>query len=210
MLFFLCRSVVNLDYHFRPIWVTNIVSCVFPSGQLSVVFLSLLQAWELAVDPRISIGKKMSTPKNKMIRSNSNVIVLYEVKNWQNWKMQGCFMQFLRLIFVKKLQGALPPDPHGGVAPWTPTGGVAPWTPTGGLLRPQPPTFQLTFPFLIPIPVIGCRDLWRLAMEKLQCYCIDPVDLILSSTCLHLNSDAFWPFVLQTFLYFLVLWGRDF
>ena len=33
--------------------------------------------------------------------------------------MQGCFMQFLRLIFVKKLQA---------------------------------PTFQLTFPFLIPMP----------------------------------------------------------
>ena len=43
-------------------------------------------------------------------------------------------MQFLRLIFVKKLQlqGASPLDPH-----WGPS--VA-------------PTFQLTFPFLIPMP----------------------------------------------------------
>ena len=27
-------------------------------------------------------------------------MVLHEVKNWQNWKMQGRFMQFLRLIFT--------------------------------------------------------------------------------------------------------------
>ena len=72
-------------------------------------------------------------------------MVLHQVKNW---KMQGCFMQFLHLIFVKKfqlqLQGTSPPDPHRGRCPWTPT---------GGLLRPQAPTFQLTFPFLIPMPV---------------------------------------------------------
>ena len=53
-------------------------------------------------------------------------------------------MQFLRLIFVKKLQG---------FRPLTPTRGVAPWIPTEGLLRPPGPTFQLTFPFLIPMPV---------------------------------------------------------
>ena len=41
-------------------------------------------------------------------------------------------MQFLRLIFVRKLQGALPPDPH--------------WGPSAA------PSFQLTFPFLIPMP----------------------------------------------------------
>ena len=52
----------------------------------------------------VALEKKMSTPKNKMVRSNLNVMVLHQVKNWQNWKMQGCFMQFLRLIFVKKLQ----------------------------------------------------------------------------------------------------------
>ena len=51
-------------------------------------------------------------------------MVLRQVKNWQNWKMQGCFMQFLRLLFVEKLQ-----------------------------LQPQAPTFQLTFLFLIPMPV---------------------------------------------------------
>ena len=89
------------------------------------------QAWELAADPRISVGKKKSAPKNKTVRSNLMVMVLHQVRNWQNWKMQGCCMQFLRLIFVKKLQlqlqGSSPPDP-------------------------QAPTFQLTFPFLIPMP----------------------------------------------------------
>ena len=56
-------------------------------------------------------------------------MVLHQVKNWQNWKMQGCFMQFLHLIFVKKLQlqGALPPGP-----------------PLGTCCNPQVPTFQLT------------------------------------------------------------------
>ena len=49
-------------------------------------------------------------------------MVLHQVKHWQNWKMQGCFMQFLRLIFVKKLQlqGAKPPDPHQGCCPLDP------------------------------------------------------------------------------------------
>ena len=47
-----------------------------------------------------------------------------KVKNWQNWKMQGCFMQLLRPVFVKQLQ----------------------------LQGAQAPTFQLTFPFLIPMP----------------------------------------------------------
>ena len=55
--------------------------------------------------------RKMSAPKHKTVRSNQNVMVLHQVKNWQNWKMQGCFMQFLRLIFVKKLQ-LRPLDPH--------------------------------------------------------------------------------------------------
>ena len=66
-------------------------------------------------------------------------MVLHQVKNWQNWKMQGCFMQFLRLIFVRKLQGALPPDP---------TRGVAPWIPTGGLLWPPGPHFSADFSIL--------------------------------------------------------------
>ena len=55
-------------------------------------------------------------------------MVLHQVKNW---KMQGCFMQFLSLISVKKLQLKLQ-----GASP-----------------DPQAPTFQLTFPFLIPMPV---------------------------------------------------------
>ena len=48
-------------------------------------------------------------------------------------------MQFLRLIFVKKLQlqGASPPDPDRGRYPLAPQ---------------KAPTFQLTFPFLIPMP----------------------------------------------------------
>ena len=57
--------------------------------------------------------RKMSAPKNKTVRSNQNVMVLHQVKNWQNWKMQDCFMQFLRLIFVKKLQ-LRPQDPNCG------------------------------------------------------------------------------------------------
>ena len=60
--------------------------------------------------------------------------------------MQGCFMQFLHLIFVKKLQGALPPDPNWGHCPLDP--------PLGTFCGPQAPTFQLTFPFLIPMPVV--------------------------------------------------------
>ena len=47
-------------------------------------------------------------------------------------------MQFLRLIFVKKLQGALPPGP-----------------PLEAAEGAQAPTFQLTFPFLIPMPVFN-------------------------------------------------------
>ena len=66
-------------------------------------------------------------------------MVLHQVKNWQNWKMQGCFMQFLHLIFVKKLEGASPRDPI-----W----GVAPWTPTGGLLQPPGPHFSADFSIL--------------------------------------------------------------
>ena len=56
-------------------------------------------------------------------------------------KMQGCFMQFLRLIFVKKLQlqGASPPDPHRVCCPWTPT---------EGLLRPPGPHFSADFSIL--------------------------------------------------------------
>ena len=68
--------------------------------------------------------RKTSAPKNKTVRSNQNVVVLHQVKNWQNWKMQGCFMQFLRLVFVKKLQlqlqGVSPPDPHRGCCPLDP------------------------------------------------------------------------------------------
>ena len=56
-------------------------------------------------------------------------MVLHQVKNWQNWKMQGCFVQFLRLIFVKKLQ-------------------LRPLTPTGGLLRPPDPHFSADFSIL--------------------------------------------------------------
>ena len=61
--------------------------------------------------------RKMSAPQNKTVRPNQNVMVLHQVKNWQNWKTQGCFMPFLRLVFVKKLQlqGASPstaPSPH--------------------------------------------------------------------------------------------------
>ena len=47
-------------------------------------------------------------------------MVLHQVKNWQNWKIQGCFMQFLRLIFVRKLQGASPSDPHWECCPLDP------------------------------------------------------------------------------------------
>ena len=50
-------------------------------------------------------------------------------------------MQFLRLIFVKKLQGASPPDSTGG-------GGGALWTPTEGLLRPPAPHFSADFSIL--------------------------------------------------------------
>ena len=67
-------------------------------------------------------------------------MVLHKVKHWQNWKVQGCFMQFLHLIFVKKLQGASPP--------LTPTGAVAPWTPTGGRRRPPGPHFSADFSIL--------------------------------------------------------------
>ena len=45
-------------------------------------------------------------------------------------------MQFLRLIFVKKLQLQLQ-----GV-------GIAPWTPTGGRLRPPGPHFSADFSIL--------------------------------------------------------------
>ena len=90
---------------------------------------------------RFPLGKKKKpAPKNKMVRSNWNGMVLHQVKNWQNWKMQGCFMQFLGLIFVKKLQLQL----H----PLTPTGGIAPWTSTGGLLRPPGPHFSADFSIL--------------------------------------------------------------
>ena len=58
-------------------------------------------------------------------------------------------MQFLRLIFVKKLQGALPPDPHWGRCPLDPH-----WGPSA---VPPAPTFQLTFPFLIPMPEGLCQ-----------------------------------------------------
>ena len=93
--------------------------------------------------------KKKSAPKNERVRSNWNVIVLHQVKNWQNWKMQDCFMQFLRLIFVKKLQlqGALPPDSHQEYCPLEPL--------RGAFCGPQAPTFQLTFPFFIPMPGHG-------------------------------------------------------
>ena len=56
-------------------------------------------------------------------------------------------MQFLRLIFVRKLQGASPPDPHRGRCPLHPH-----WGPSAA---PKAPTFQLTFPFLIPMPDIA-------------------------------------------------------
>ena len=73
--------------------------------------------------------RKMSAPKNKTVRSNQNVMVLHQVQNWQNWKMQGCFMQFLHLIFVKKLQ-------------------LRPLTPTRGFLRPPDPHFSADFSIL--------------------------------------------------------------
>ena len=73
--------------------------------------------------------RKMSAPKHQTVGSNQNVMVLHQVKNWQNWKMQGCFMQFLRLIFVKKLQ-------------------LCPLTPTRGLLQPPDPHFSADFSLL--------------------------------------------------------------
>ena len=82
----------------------------------------------MAADPRISVGKNKCLPQK--IKQSAE-------KKFRK-KMQGCFMQFLHLIFVKKLQlqGALPPDPH-----W----GCCPWTPTGGLLRPPGPHFSADF-----------------------------------------------------------------
>ena len=64
-------------------------------------------------------------------------------------------MQFLRLIFVKKLQlqGALPPDP-----------------PLGAFCGPQAPTFQLTFPFLIPMPAMGLIHVNVVLNLKIQIY----------------------------------------
>ena len=55
--------------------------------------------------------------------------------------MQGCFMQFLRLIFVKKLQlqGSSPPGPHQGRCPLDPH-----W----GLLRPPGPHLSADFSIL--------------------------------------------------------------
>ena len=90
--------------------------------------------------PRISVGKNKCPPKK----------IKWSTEKKFRKKMQGCFMQFLLLIFVKKLQlqGASPPDPHLGHCPWTPTGGVAPWTPTGGLLRPPGPHFSADFSIL--------------------------------------------------------------
>ena len=73
-------------------------------------------------------------------------MVLHQVKNWQNWKMQGCFMQFLRLIFVKKLQiqlqGASPPHPHRGRCPLDPH-----WGPSAAPCPPPhpPPPFSADF-----------------------------------------------------------------
>ena len=83
-------------------------------------------------------------------------MVLHQVKNWQNWKLQGCFMQFLRLIFVKKLQGASLPDPHRGRCPldphWglsaAPPGALPPGPPLGGFLRPPGPHFSADFSIL--------------------------------------------------------------
>ena len=101
---------------------------------LSVAFISMIvrvghpepftesrkqQETGMGIGRGFPLEKKMSAQKKKTVRSNWNVMVLRQVKNWQNWKIQGCFMQFLRLVFVKKLQA---------------------------------PAFQLTFPFLIPMP----------------------------------------------------------
>ena len=36
----------------------------------AVHFVPLYQAWELAADPQISVGKKMSAKKKKTVRSN--------------------------------------------------------------------------------------------------------------------------------------------
>ena len=84
-------------------------------------------------------------------------MVLHQVKNWQNWKMQGCFMQFLHLIFVKKLQLQ------------------------GASL--QAPTFQLTFPFLIPMPAVAAR--WNSPGR-----CGGPSVLLL---CSHLSAESMMP-----------------
>ena len=84
--------------------------------------------------------KKMTSPKNKTIHSNENVMVLHQVKNWQNWKMH-----FLRLIFVSA-------SASGGFTTWPPPGALPPGPPLGAFCGPQAPTFQLTFPFLIPMP----------------------------------------------------------
>ena len=80
--------------------------------------------------------KNVRPPQNKTVRSNLNVMVLHQVKNRQNWKMQGCFMQFLRLIFVKKLQlqRASPPDLHQGRCPLGPH-----WRPSAAS---RPPLFS--------------------------------------------------------------------
>ena len=80
-------------------------------------------------------------------------MVLHQVKHWQNWKMQGCFMQFLRLIFVKK-----------GSA----SEGFAPWPPLEAFCDPQTPTFQLTFPLLIPMPALSLLRLYGVVMRLLK------------------------------------------
>ena len=92
------------------------------------------QAWELATDPPISVGKKKCPPK-KMKRS-AQIRMQWFYTKLKTGRCKAVLCSFYVLFLLKSFRG---------LRPLTPTRGIAPWTPTGGLLRAPGPRFSADF-----------------------------------------------------------------
>ena len=102
-------------------------------------------------------------------------------------------------------RGLCPLTPTGGVAPGPPLGALPPGPPLGAFCGPQAPTFQLTFPFLIPIPDIlklfNRGFLWVLqfpfGLSSVNDFSYDQLKInaisTLSTWILELSLHIVWP-----------------
>ena len=112
------------------------------------------QAWELAADLRISIGKKMSAPKIKRSAEKKfswkkkshqvffsgkplrtcNGLRMPKLKTGKTGRCKAVLCSCYVLFLLNSFSFSFPLTPTGGVAPWTPH-----WGPSA---VPRPPLFS--------------------------------------------------------------------